>query len=63
MDVFTDFTRRLAEAVGELGTAGELPQGLDTGKITVEPPRDLSHGDVATNAALVLAKLSTGDHL
>ena len=33
-----------------------LPEGLDLGAVSVEPPRDLSHGDVATNAALVLAK-------
>ncbi|ESR23538.1 arginine--tRNA ligase [Lutibaculum baratangense] len=56
MDVFTDFTRRLAEAVRELSDAGVLPQGLETDRITVEPPRDPSHGDLATNAALVLGK-------
>jgi len=36
--------------------AGTLPDGLDLSNVTVEPPRDASHGDVATNAALVLAK-------
>ncbi len=56
MDVFTDFTGRLAEAVRELADAGEIPQGLETDRITVEPPRDPSHGDLATNAAMVLAK-------
>ena len=37
-------------------SAGTLPQNLDLGLVKVEPPRDPSHGDVATNAALVLAK-------
>ncbi|MEX2408393.1 MAG: arginine--tRNA ligase, partial [Rhodovibrionaceae bacterium] len=36
--------------------AGELPAGLDLGKVTVEPPRERSHGDMSTNAAMVLAK-------
>ncbi len=39
-----------------MGTAGELPGGLDLGRVTVEPPRDAAHGDLSTNAALVLAK-------
>jgi hypothetical protein len=34
---------------------GALPEGLD-GNVTVEPPRDAAHGDMATNAAMVLAK-------
>ncbi len=40
----------------DLATAGDLPAGLDFGRITVEPPRDASHGHVTTNAAMVLAK-------
>ncbi len=36
--------------------AGELPHGLDLGALVVEPPRDPAHGDVATNAALTLAR-------
>ena len=39
-----------------MGAAGELPARLDFGRVTVEPPRDPSHGDLATNAALLLAK-------
>ena len=35
---------------------GVLPQGIDLSRIVVEPPRDASHGDMATNAAMVLAK-------
>ena len=36
--------------------AGKLPQGLDLGRFSVEPPRDPAHGDIATNAAMVLAR-------
>ena len=39
-----------------MSSAGALPPGLDLGGVTVEPPRDPSHGDIAINAALVLAK-------
>ena len=35
---------------------GDLPNGLDLRAVTIEPPRDASHGDLATNAAMVLAK-------
>ena len=35
---------------------GELPSGLNWGNVAVEPPRDAAHGDMATNAAMVLAK-------
>ena len=36
--------------------AGLLPPGIDLSRVVVEPPRDASHGDMATNAAMVLAK-------
>ena len=36
--------------------AGELPSGLDMTSVAVEPPRDPLHGDMATNAAMVLSK-------
>ena len=39
-----------------LTAAGTLPAGLDRRNVTVEPPRDPAHGDLATNAAMVLAK-------
>jgi len=35
---------------------GDLPAGLDPAAVTVEPPRDAGHGDMATNAAMVLAR-------
>ncbi len=39
-----------------LAATGGIPSGLDTSRISVEPPRDPEHGDVATNAAMVLSK-------
>jgi arginyl-tRNA synthetase len=39
-----------------MAAEGKLPPGLDLGRVTVEPPRDPAHGDLATNAAMVLAK-------
>jgi arginyl-tRNA synthetase len=47
---------RIAAALDALEAAGTLPAGLPRGAVTVEPPRDPSHGDLATNAAMVLAK-------
>ena len=56
MNLYKEFQDGLHRAVEDLATAGELPQGLDLARLTVEPPRDASHGDMATNAAMVLAK-------
>jgi arginyl-tRNA synthetase len=56
MNLFALFERRIAEALARLATAGTIPGGLDHSRVAVEPPRDPSHGDLATNAALVLAK-------
>jgi len=56
MNIFALFEARVREAVEALTRAGQLPDGLDLGRVVVEPPRDPSHGDLATNAALVLAK-------
>ncbi len=56
MNLFTDIHARVLEALRALEAAGDLPAGLDTGNVTVEPPRDPAHGDMATNAAMVLAK-------
>ena len=50
------FAADLAEALAALAREGALPPGLDPRGITVEPPRDPAHGDLATNAAMVLAK-------
>ncbi|MEJ8573315.1 arginine--tRNA ligase [Microbaculum marinum] len=56
MDVFGDFTGRVVKAVETLVENGKLPAGIDTARVVVEPPRDPAHGDLATNAAMVLAK-------
>jgi arginyl-tRNA synthetase len=56
MNIFAQFEARVREALGALTRSGRLPEGLDLGRVVVEPPRDASHGDLATNAALVLAK-------
>jgi len=52
MNVYTEFRREVVRAVESLGLAGELPLKA----INVEPPRDPAHGDLATNAAMVIAK-------
>jgi len=56
MNLFALFERRVAAALERLEAAGKIPAGLDAGRVVVEPPRDASHGDLATNAALTLAK-------
>jgi arginyl-tRNA synthetase len=56
MNLFTDIHRAVLDALAGMQAAGKLPAGLDLGNVTVEPPRDASHGDMATNAAMVLAK-------
>ncbi|MDE2619618.1 MAG: arginine--tRNA ligase, partial [Sphingomonadales bacterium] len=50
------FVGHIAAALDALETAGTLPGGLNRAAVTAEPPRDPSHGDLATNAAMVLAK-------
>lgn len=47
---------RVQAAVATLVAAGALPAAIDRSRVLVEPPRDPSHGDLATNAAMVLAK-------
>ncbi|KQT49212.1 arginine--tRNA ligase [Methylobacterium sp. Leaf456] len=56
MNIFALFETRVREALEALTRSGTLPAGLDLSRVLVEPPRDPSHGDLATNAALVLAK-------
>ena len=50
------FVGHVSAALDALEAAGTLPGGLSRAAVTVEPPRDASHGDLATNAAMVLAK-------
>ncbi len=56
MNLFADIRVAVLGAVAALQAQGTLPVGLDLAAITVEPPREPSHGDMATNAAMVLAK-------
>ena len=56
MSLYPRFAAHLDAALDALTAAGNLPAGLDRRNVTVEPPRDASHGDLATNAAMVLAK-------
>jgi arginyl-tRNA synthetase len=54
--LYVRFAAHLADALDALEQEGRLAPGLDRGAVAVEPPRDASHGDLATNAAMVLAK-------
>ena len=56
MNLFADIRALVIAALNDLVEAGALPQGLDYANVAVEPPRDPAHGDMATNAAMVLAK-------
>ncbi len=56
MTLYIRFAAHIDAALDTLTAAGTLPAGLDRKNVTVEPPRDASHGDLATNAAMVLAK-------
>ena len=56
MNLFSDIRALVLAALAQMEQAGELPAGLDTTPVTVEPPRDPAHGDMATNAAMVLAR-------
>ena len=56
MTLYTRFAAHIDAALDTLTAHGDLPSGLARGAVTVEPPRDASHGDLATNAAMVLAK-------
>src|SRR5271169_1282738 len=55
-NIFAEMLDRVRRANDELIAAGVLPAGVDQSRVTVEPPRDAAHGDMATNAAMVLAK-------
>ncbi|HMM08436.1 MAG TPA: arginine--tRNA ligase [Paracoccus solventivorans] len=56
MNIFADIRVRVLDALTDMTAAGQLPAGLDFAAVAVEPPRDPAHGDMATNAAMVLAK-------
>src|SRR5215472_8882512 len=54
-NIFEEARRLVVAAIGDLVGQGSLPPGLDLGRVAVEPSRDPAHGELATNAALVLA--------
>ncbi len=56
MNLFADIRALVIDSLTAMVAAGELPDGLDMANVAVEPPRDAAHGDMATNAAMVLAK-------
>ncbi len=56
MNLFADIRALVVAELTAMATEGTLPAGLDLGNVAVEPPRDATHGDMATNAAMVLAK-------
>ncbi|MEO0865010.1 MAG: arginine--tRNA ligase, partial [Pseudomonadota bacterium] len=56
MNLFADIRAAVLDALAAMTQAGDLPEGLVMDNVTVEPPRDAAHGDMATNAAMVLAK-------
>ncbi|KQM66677.1 MULTISPECIES: arginine--tRNA ligase [unclassified Sphingomonas] len=56
MTLYPRFFAHLDRALDTLVARGDLPAGLERRAITVEPPRDTTHGDLSTNAAMVLAK-------
>ena len=56
VNIFAEMLERVRAASEALIAAGVLPSGIDQSRVTVEPPRDAAHGDMSTNAAMVLAK-------
>src|SRR5499427_3712275 len=55
-NIFATILDKVRSANTALAAAGVLPAGIDQSRVVVEPPRDADHGDMATNAAMVLAK-------
>ena len=58
MNLFADIRTLVGTELEAMMAEGILPAGLDLGAVAVEPPRDAGHGEMATNAAMVLAKPS-----
>jgi len=56
LSLYAQYAALLDGVLDDLVSEGALPAGLDRRNVTVEPPRDPAHGDLATNAAMVLAK-------
>ncbi|MEA2857896.1 MAG: arginyl-tRNA synthetase, partial [Methylobacteriaceae bacterium] len=56
MNIFADFHERIGRHIDAIAASGRLPADVDKAPFVVEPPRDASHGDLASNVAMVLAK-------
>lgn len=56
MNLFADIRGLVITCLDAMVAEGALPAGIEMGAVSVEPPRDAAHGDMATNAAMVLAK-------
>jgi arginyl-tRNA synthetase len=56
MNIFNDIKKLIEQSVSQILFEAEFTTDIDLSRLTVEPPRDPSHGDMATNAAMVLAK-------
>jgi arginyl-tRNA synthetase len=56
MNIYRYFQTVVLSALDRLASGGQLPAGLDLSRVSVEAPREAAHGDLATNAAMVLAK-------
>jgi arginyl-tRNA synthetase len=56
MNLFADIRALVIDSLGAMVAEGALPEGVSFDAVAVEPPRDAAHGDMATNAAMVLAK-------
>src|SRR5471032_100390 len=54
--LFADVLARVHAVCGALAAEAGWPAKVDLSRVVVEPPRDAAHGDMATNAAMVLAK-------
>jgi arginyl-tRNA synthetase len=56
MNLYNEFEKEIKAIIADLSANDELPKAINVTKLTVEAPRDTSHGDLATNAAMVLSK-------
>jgi arginyl-tRNA synthetase len=56
LSLYAQYAALLDGVLDDLVSDGTLPEGIERRNVTVEPPRDAAHGDLATNAAMVLAK-------
>lgn len=55
-NIFHAYKVKVSDILGSMAANGDLPAGLDLSRVKVEPPKEAAHGDMATNAAMVLSK-------